>query len=88
RRINTGLVNQILNEAVALSPPPASKRGKRLKVYYSTQVSITPPTFVLKVSDAKLMGRNYETYLERKLREAFGFVGAPIRIVARSKKEP
>lgn len=88
RRITTGLVNQIINEAVALSPPPASKRGKRLKVYYSTQVSTNPPTFVMKVSDAKLMARNYETYLERKLREAFGFVGAPIRILSRSKKEP
>ncbi|MBN8659182.1 MAG: ribosome biogenesis GTPase Der [Candidatus Melainabacteria bacterium] len=87
RRINTGLVNQILNEAVALSPPPASKRGKRLKVYYSTQVTTNPPTFVLKVSDAKLLSRPYQTYLERKLREAFGFAGSPLRIIARSKAE-
>lgn len=88
RRVTTGLLNQIVNESVALSPPPASKRGKRLKVYYSTQVSTNPPTFILKVSDAKLMAKNYETYLERKLRESFGFVGAPLRIVARSKREP
>lgn len=87
KRITTGLVNQIVNESVALVPPPASKRGKRLKVYYTTQVSVAPPTFVLLVSDSKLMAKNYETYLERKLREAFGFHGSPIRIYMRAKKE-
>ena len=87
KRITTGLVNQIVNESVALVPPPASKRGKRLKVYYTTQVSVAPPTFLLFVSDGKLMSKNYETYLERKLREAFGFHGAPIRIFTRAKKE-
>lgn len=87
KRITTGLVNQIVNESVALVPPPASKRGKRLKVYYTTQVSVAPPTFVLFVSDDKLMARNYETYLERKLREAFGFIGSPLRIFMRAKKQ-
>lgn len=86
RRITTGLVNQIINECVALVPPPASKRGKRLKIYYATQVSAAPPTFVLFLSDAKLLAKNYEVYLERKLREAFGFQGSPIRIYSRSKK--
>ncbi|MBU6452977.1 MAG: ribosome biogenesis GTPase Der [Cyanobacteria bacterium REEB67] len=87
RRVTTGLVNQIVSECVALVPPPSGKRGKRLKIYYATQVSVAPPTFVLKVSDAKLMARNYETYLERKLREAFGFIGAPLRIILRSKEK-
>jgi GTP-binding protein len=87
KRVTTGLVNQIISESVALVPPPSSKRGKRLKIYYATQVSVAPPTFVLKVSDAKLMARNYELYLERKLREAFGFVGAPVRIILRSKEK-
>jgi len=87
KRVTTGLVNQIISESVALVPPPSSKRGKRLKIYYATQVSVAPPTFVLKVSDGKLMARNYELYLERKLREAFGFVGAPVRIILRSKEK-
>jgi GTP-binding protein len=85
KRVTTGLLNQVLNEAAALVPPPASKRGNRLRIYYSTQVSTTPPTFVLFVNDAKLLNKSYETYLERKLRESFGFVGTPIRIVCRSK---
>jgi GTP-binding protein len=87
KRVGTGLLNQLINETVALVPPPASKRGKRLKVYYCTQVSASPPCFVLFVNDDKLMTKSYETYLERKLREAFGFVGTPIRIVLRAKKE-
>jgi GTP-binding protein len=87
KRIGTGLLNQITNEAIALVPPPSAKRGRRLKVYYTTQVSVAPPTFVLFCNDAKLMTRNYETYLERKIREAFGFAGTPIRIVLRTKNE-
>jgi GTPase len=86
RRITTTLVNQVISEAYALVPPPASKRGKRLKVYYATQVSSAPPTFILFVNDPKLLGANYKVYLERKLREAFGFAGTPIRIAARAKK--
>lgn len=85
RRISTNLVNQVISEAVALVPPPSGKRGKRLKVYYATQVSVAPPTFVLFVNEDKLMQDNYKSYLERKLREAFGFVGTPIRITARPK---
>lgn len=85
RRISTNLVNQIVSEAVALVPPPSGKRGKRLKVYYATQVSVAPPTFVLFVNEDKLMQDNYKAYLERKLREAFGFTGTPIRITARPK---
>ncbi|HIA54266.1 MAG TPA: ribosome biogenesis GTPase Der [Candidatus Melainabacteria bacterium] len=76
RRISTGLV-----------PPPSGKRGKRLKVYYGTQVSVGPPTFILFVNDSKLLTNSYKVYLERKLREAFGFVGTPIRIATRDKKE-
>lgn len=87
KRVGTGLLNQIVNEAVTLVPPPSAKRGRRLKVYYATQVSAQPPTFVLFVNDAKLMTKSYETYLERKLRESFGFTGTPIRIILRAKKE-
>lgn len=87
KRIGTGLLNQVINEAVALVPPPSSKRGKRLKVYYTTQVSVAPPTFVMFVNDAKLATRNYEAYIERKIREAFSFAGTPVRIVMRSKSD-
>lgn len=87
KRIATNLVNQVVTEAVALVPPPASKRGKRLKVYYATQVSAAPPTFILFVNDEKLLAANYKVYLERKIREAFGFQGTPIRIAARPKKK-
>ena len=86
RRIATNLVNEIVSEAVALVPPPSGKRGKWLKVYYATQVSVAPPTFVLFVNDEKLLPTNYKTYLERKIRESFGFKGTPIRITARPKK--
>jgi GTP-binding protein len=87
KRISTGTLNQIVNESVALVPPPASKRGKRLKVYYTTQVSVAPPTFVVFANDNKLMTRQYEVYLERKIRDSFGYVGTPVRIITRSKKD-
>ena len=86
KRVGTSLLNQIINEAVALTPPPSSKRGKRLRIYYSTQASTQPPTFVLFVNDAKLMTKSYEAYLEKKLRAAFGFNGTPIRLIQRPKK--
>jgi GTPase len=87
KRISTGTLNQVINESVALVPPPASKRGKRLKVYYTTQVSVSPPTFVVFANDNKLMTRQYEVYLERKIRDSFGYVGTPVRIITRSKKD-
>jgi GTPase len=85
KRITTSLLNQVINEAVALVPPPSSKRGKRMRVYYSTQVSVAPPTFVLFVNEDKLLTPNYQTYLERKIREAFGFAGTAIRVITREK---
>ena len=85
KRIGTHLVNRVINEAVALVPPPASKRGKRLRAYYSTQVSKQPPTFVIFVNEDKLLTDSYKVYLERKIREAFDFEGTAIRILARAK---
>ena len=85
KRVTTGILNQIVNEAVALTPPPSGKRGKRLKIYYATQASVKPPTFILFVNDEHLLPKNYKSYLERKFREACGFKGTPIRITARSK---
>ncbi len=86
KRISTGLLNKVINEAYALNPP-TSYKGKRLKIYYTTQVSSAPPTFVFFVNSEDLIKDNYKRYLENKLREAFGFYGNPIRLSARERKE-
>jgi GTP-binding protein len=87
RRIGTSVLNQVLNEAIALSPPPPGKRSRRLRIYYSTQVDVRPPLFALFVNDTTLLTPNYQQYLERKLREAFDFSGAPIRFKLRPKEK-
>ncbi len=86
KRVQTGLLNKIVNEAIALNPPNSIK-GKFAKVYYSTQVKAKPPTFVLFVNNKDLIKDSYKRYLLKKLREAFGFFGTPIRISFREKKE-
>lgn len=85
-RISTGVLNEILAEAVALQQPPSDK-GKRLKLYYMTQVSTKPPTFVIFVNSKELLHFSYQRYIENKIREAFGFTGTPIRIYVRERKE-
>ncbi len=83
-RIATGVANEILSEAVALHQPP-SDRGKRLKLYYMTQVAVRPPTFVIFVNNRQLMHFSYTRYIENKIREAFGFRGTPIKIIIRER---
>lgn len=85
RRVSTSAFNQVIQDAQMLTPPPSSKRGRRLRIYYATQVSVCPPSFVLKVNDDKLAPNQYLTYLERKIRESFGFKGAPLRLFLRPK---
>ena len=85
-RIATGVLNEILMEAVAMQQPPSDK-GHRLKIYYMTQVSVKPPTFVLFVNDKELMHFSYTRYLENKIREAFGFGGTSLRFITRERKE-
>lgn len=85
-RIQTGVLNEILAEAVALQQPPSDK-GKRLKIFYMTQVGVRPPTFVLFVNDKELMHFSYTRYLENKLREAFGFSGTPLKFIIRQRGE-
>ena len=85
-RIETGVVNEIMREAVALQQPPSDK-GERLKLYYITQVSVKPPTFVIFVNDKQLMHFSYTRYIENKIREAFGFKGTPLRFIIRERKE-
>ena len=86
KRIATGLLNKVINEAYALNPPQTI-RNKRLKIMYSTQASIEPPTFVLFANNEDLMKDHYKRYMENKLREAFGFTGTPIRISLRNRAE-
>ena len=86
QRIQTGVLNEIIAEAAALQQPPSDK-GKRLKIFYSTQASVKPPTFVIFVNDKELMHFSYQRYLENKLREAFGFQGTPLRFIIRERKE-
>ena len=85
-RIQTGVLNEIITEATALNQPPSDK-GKRLKIFYVTQVAVKPPTFVLFVNDKELMHFSYLRYLENKIREAFGFEGTPLRFFVRERKE-
>ena len=85
-RISTGVLNEILMEAVALQQPPSDK-GRRLKLFYMTQVTVKPPTFVLFVNDKELMHYSYTRYIENKIRDAFGFAGTPIKIIVRERKE-
>lgn len=85
-RIATGVLNEIVSEAVALQQPPSDK-GKRLKVYYITQVSVKPPTFVIFVNDKQLMHFSYVRYLENRIREAFGFRGTSLKFFIRERKE-
>lgn len=86
KRISTSLLNKIVNEAYVINPPTSFK-GKRLKIYYSTQVCDSPPTFVIFINDKKLVKDSYKRYLENQLREAFGFVGVPFRISFRERGE-
>ena len=84
KRVSTGLLNKIINEAYALNPPTSFK-GKRLKIYYTTQAKVQPPTVVLFVNNEELLKDSYKRYIENKLREAFGFYGTPIRISVRNR---
>lgn len=86
KRTSTGLLNKIVNEAYALNPPTSFK-GKRLKIYYTTQVGVQPPMFVFFVNNESLMKDNYKRYLENRLREAFGFFGNPVRLCTKERKE-
>ena len=85
-RIATGVLNEILTEAVAMQQPPSDK-GRRLKIYYMTEVSVKPPTFVVFVNEKKLMHFSYLRYLENKIRDAFGFRGTSLRFIVRERKE-
>ena len=85
-RVQTGVLNEILTEAMAMKQPPSDK-GKRLRIYYITQVSVKPPTFVMFVNDKKLTHFSYTRYIENQIRTTFGFRGTPVRFIYRERKE-
>jgi GTP-binding protein len=85
-RVQTGVLNEIMTEAVAMQQPPTDK-GKRLKLFYITQVSVKPPTFVIFVNDKELMHFSYTRYIENRIRDAFGFKGTPLHFIIRERKE-
>ena len=85
-RVATGVLNEILMEATAMQQLPSDK-GKRLKIYYMTQVAVKPPSFVIFVNDKELMHFSYQRYLENKIRESFGFKGTSLKFFVRERKE-
>ncbi|KGL41058.1 ribosome biogenesis GTPase Der [Listeria newyorkensis] len=84
-RVQSSLLNDVIMDAVAMNPSPMDK-GKRLKIYYTTQVAVRPPTFVVFVNEPEMMHFSYERFLENRIREAFPFDGTPIRLIARQRK--
>lgn len=85
-RVQTGVLNEIVAEATAMQQPPSDK-GKRLKIFYVTQVAVKPPTFVIFVNDKQLMHFSYTRYLENQIRDTFGFKGTPLKFIIRERKE-
>ena len=85
-RVATGVLNEIMSQATAMKQPPSDK-GKRLKLFYITQVAVKPPTFVIFVNDKELMHFSYTRYIENQIRETFGFKGTPIKIIIRERKD-
>ena len=85
-RVSTSVLNQVINEAIAIVQPPSDK-GRRLKILYGTQVSTKPPTFVIFVNSKDLFHFSYERYLVNQIRKEFGLEGTPIRVICREKAE-
>ena len=85
-RVQTGMLNQVINEAIAITQPPTDK-GRRLKILYVTQASTKPPTFVIFVNNKDIFHFSYERYLVNHIRKEFGMTGTPIRIIVREKSD-
>ena len=85
-RVATGVLNEIVAEAVAMQQPPTDK-GKRLKIYYMTETSVCPPTFVIFCNSEELFHFSYQRYIENCIRETFGYLGTPVKMVIRQRGE-
>ena len=84
-RVDTSVLNDVIMDAVAMNPTPTDK-GRRLRIYYTTQVAVKPPTFVVFVNEPELLHFSYERFFENRIREAFDFEGTPIKIFTRARK--
>ena len=84
-RVSTGMLNDVIDEAVTVTEPPSDK-GRRLKIYYATQVAVQPPAFVLFVNDPDILHFSYKRYLENYLRKSFGLTGTPLKLIVRKKE--
>ncbi|PWZ96136.1 ribosome biogenesis GTPase Der, partial [Staphylococcus pseudintermedius] len=84
KRVQSSTLNEVITDAIAMNPTPTDK-GRRLNIFYATQVAIEPPTFVVFVNDVELMHFSYKRYLENQIRQAFGFEGTPVHIIARKR---
>ena len=84
-RVSTGMLNDVIDEAVTITEPPSDK-GRRLKIYYATQVAVQPPAFVLFVNDPDILHFSYKRYLENYLRKSFGLTGTPLKLIVRKKE--
>jgi len=84
-RVQSSVLNEVILDAVSMNPAPSDK-GRKLKVYYATQVGVKPPTFVVFVNDPDIMHFSYERFLQNTIREAFSFEGTPLKIIARKRK--
>ena len=85
-RVQTGVLNEIMAEATVMQQPPSDK-GKRLRLFYITQASVKPPTFVIFVNDKELFHFSYQRYIENCIRDTFGFRGTPLKLIIRERKE-
>ena len=85
-RVSTATINEVINEAIAITQPPTDK-GKRLKIQYATQVSTKPPTFVIFVNDKNLFHFSYQRYIINQIRNTFGLEGTPVRLIIREKNK-
>ena len=86
KRVPTGVLNTLISDAILMNQPPSDK-GKRLKLYYITQVAVKPPTFVIFVNDKELMHFSYTRYIENKIRDTFGFRGTSLKFIIRERKD-
>ena len=84
RRIQSSILNEVIEDAVAMNPAPSDK-GRRLRLYYATQVAIKPPTFVVFVNEPDLMHFSYERFLQNRIRDSFDFEGTPLRLITRAR---
>jgi GTP-binding protein len=87
RRVSTGQLNKLFEEIVARQPPPSGPAGRHVRLYYTTQTGVRPPTFIISTNQPTAIGQSYRRFLTKQLRNAYGFEGTPIRIIFRARRQ-